>query len=73
MHSDLAAPNIAPVSATALLLVADMSAEKLSLLAPVGTRLLHGIPPTTTAHKGALSARRALTKVTYRLTCVDDI
>jgi hypothetical protein len=73
VKSDLAAPDIASVSATALLLVADMSAEELSLLVPVGTRLLHGAPPTPAAHQGALGAGRALAKVTHRLTCVGDI
>lgn len=73
VNTDLAAPNIAPVSATALLLVADVSAEELSLLVPVGTGPLHGAPPTPTADQGALGARRTLTKVTHRLTRVDNI
>ena len=50
MHTNLTAPDIAPVSTTGLLLVADMSAEELSLLVSVGTRLLYGAPPTATAH-----------------------
>ena len=73
LSTNLAAPDVAPVSATALLLVADVSAEELSLLLPVGTGFLHSAPPTPTAHQGALSTRRTLTKVTYRLTSVDGI
>ena len=73
MHTNLAAPDIAPVSTTDLLLVADKSAEELSLLVSVGTRLLYGAPPTATAHQSALCAGRTLTKVIHRFTCVDDI
>ena len=53
------------MSATALLLVADVGAEELSVFVPVGTQLLHGAPPTPATHQGALGARRTLTKVTH--------
>ena len=52
------------MAATALLLVADMTTDILSVLAQVGTGFLNEVMPTATLNSCGLSAGRTVTKVT---------
>ena len=69
----LAASYVAAMAATALLLVADVATDILSVLAQVGTGLLNRVTSTATLYGRALSAGGTVAKVTDRLARVDVV
>ena len=73
LNFNLAAASVASMATTALLLVADMTTDKLSVLAKISTRPLNRVSSTATQHHRCLSARKALTEVTDRLTHVGNL